>query len=223
MIAVIYIGEPRYRDLTRLNHETLFDQLRSNWPIQTYDFTHGAWDRSRCPFELSGQIQVWDWYESVAKITEPYVIKLRTDVWFGPGAVQAVLSELTNIVSGAQDISYLGAELYEDFATEYNRILAGKMVKIQDYCVIADKRRVRPQQEVYNEMLTGKQYKSGNRTWRYLATDHSRCYSVRCQMYLVRDHPREVTDWQIGYDFVRSFDKCDKAQAWWELNRPVKC
>jgi len=220
MIAIVYIGESRFRSMTQDNHEQLLSLLRSNWPIQVYDFTHGAWDRSHCPYALSGQIQVWDWYQASQRITENIIIKLRTDIWFGTGAADAVLKEVGNIIDGNQDISYIGSEMYESFGSVYEKVAVPTIFKVQDFCIVADRRRIRSEEAVMDQLTNGKQFKSGNRTWQFLIDEPERAWSVRCQMFLVRNYYQNPTEWQVAYDFIQQFGKCEKAMAWWELKRP---
>ena len=221
MITFFYIGESRFRNFTVTNHDKMFNVIRSNWPIQVVDYTHTMWDRSHCPFDRSGAIQVWDYYQVLKNIETDIVIKLRTDIWFDDSCHQAILSELGKIVDGEQDVSFLGAEMYNSFDAVYERIPVPNVFKVQDYMIMADRRRLRSEEAVMDDLTNGKPFKSGNKTWQFIIDNPERAYTVRCQMFLVRKAHPNLTTWQVGYDFIEDLGKCDQALAWWELNRPI--
>ena len=221
MITFFYIGESRYSALTVTNHDKLFNVIRSNWPIEVLNYTHTMWDRSSCPFDRSGAIQVWDYYQVLKQIETNIVIKLRTDIWFDESCYDAVLSEIGKVVDGEQDISFMGAEMYNSFDAVYERVPVPSIPKVQDYCIIADRRRLRKEEDVMNDLMYGKPFKSGNKTWQFIIDNPERAWSVRCQMFLVRKPHANLTTWQVGYDFIEDLGKCDQAMAWWELNRPI--
>jgi len=221
MITFFYIGEPRFREHTVTNHEKLFEIVRSNWPMQVLDYTHLFYDRELCPFDRSGAIQVWDFYKVLENVKNHIVVKLRTDVWFDETAYDVVLQELTKIISGEHDISFIGSELFRSFDQEYERIRVPLVPKVQDFVVIADKRKIKSQDLAMHDLEHGKPFKSGNRTWQFIIADEERAYTIRCQMFLVRQNHAELNTWQVAYDFIRDFKKCEKALAWWELKKPI--
>lgn len=221
MITLFYIGEARFRDVTKQNHEECFDKFRSNWPIEVLDYTHDTWDRSSCLFDRSGAIQLWDFYQCIDRIKSDIVVKLRTDVYFGPGSIDALVSEVAKIFDNEQDSSFLGSEMRQDFDATYNKIRAQEVPKIQDFVVAAHRRGLRPEQDVMNDLTNGKPFKSGNKTWHFVYKPDSRAWTVRTQMTLVRKEYLQPDWWQIHYDYLIDCRDVDQAITWANLNKSI--
>lgn len=220
MITVFYIGEARFADITRTNHEQLFDLLRQNWPIEIMDFTHHTWDRSACPFDRSGAIQIWDFYQCLKKVKSDIVIKLRTDIFFGPGSAEAVLKEVSKIVNDEQDSSFIGGEWRHSYDEIYRSTPAVEESKVQDFIVAAHRRGLRSEEDVMHQLNTGKPFKSGSKTWHAVYLPESRAHTVKCQMSLVRQHYDVPEWWQVTYDYLRTCRGVDESITWWLLNKP---
>jgi hypothetical protein len=221
MITFFYIGEARFRDETISNHEYLFNLFRSNWPIEILDFTHDKWDRSHCPFDRSGAAQVWDFYQVLNKVNSDIVVKLRTDVYFGPKAAEVVLSEVGKIVENEIDVSLIGSEFRQHFDTTYITTLAISEPKVQDFVVAAHRRGLNSEENVMDLLTTGKPFKSGNKTWHFVYKPEARAYTVKCQMALVRKHYKDPNYWQVGWDYLQDYRDVEKALTWWTLQRPL--
>ena len=221
MITFFYIGEARFSDVTRQNHEELFNLFRSNWPIEILDYTHDKWDRSACPFDRSGAIQVWDFYQVLSQVQTDIVVKLRTDVFFGPGAAEAVLHEVNRIYNNEIDVSLLGSEFREHFDQTYVARPAVEEPKVQDFVVAAHRRGLNSEETVMELLTTGKLFKSGNKTWHFVYHPDSRAYTVKCQMALVRKSYQNPNWWQIGYDYLLDCRDVDRALTWWTIRRPL--
>lgn len=219
MIALVYIGEPRYKEFTRTNHEHMLDLLRQNWPVTVYNFTWDNLDRSACTYELSGQRQVWDFYTALNHIQEDIIVKVRTDIWFGEGAADALLQEVSQIVEQNHDVSFIGAEFFEAYDQTYQRVPVEQVAKVQDFCVVVNRKHIADYNTVMDKLSNGKQFKSGNKTWQFILTEDSRAYTVRGQFYLVRNDQAD-SEWQIGWDFINQYNKCDEAVTYWILRRP---
>jgi hypothetical protein len=220
MIGIFYIGEPRFPDIGRANHEKLWNRLRENWPIQIYDYTwNKAWPRN-CPSDLAGVIQVWDFYQALSRMSEKYIIKMRTDVWLSDAAVDVILKEMSMIVNNENDLAYIGMELVTDFAENYNRIPAQGFPKVQDFVICANRAKISPTDAPLWEGQNLKKLKSGNRTFRLLMLPETRAYTVRTHMPLIRGNYQHPDEWQITYDFVSQYKKADAAVAWWTLKAP---
>lgn len=220
MIGLFYIGEARHRELGLYNHEKLYNRLREHWPIKIYDFTWGVWPRD-CPSDLAGVVQVWDFYQALSRVQETYIIKARTDVWFTDYAVDAVVKEMSDIVDGNNDLSYIGMELVTDFDKPYNRIPAQGIPKVQDFVICANRHGINPTDQQLWEGTNIKKLKSGNRTYRTLMRPDTRAVTVRTQMPLLRKHYENPNDWQITYDFVSEYHKVETAEAYWRNQKPV--
>ena len=212
MIGIFYIGEPRFADIGRANHEKLWNKLRENWPIQIYDYTwNRAWPRN-CPSDLAGVVQVWDFYQALSRMSEKHIIKMRTDVWLSDAAVDVILKEMSMIVNNENDLAYIGMELVTDFGETYNRIPAQGFPKVQA--------KISPTDAPLWESQNLKKLKSGNRTFRLLMLPETRAYTVRTHMTLIRGNYQHPDEWQITYDFVSEYHKVTAAVAWWALKNP---
>jgi hypothetical protein len=221
MIGIFYIGEPRFADIGRANHEKLWSRLRENWPIQIYDYTwNKAWPRN-CPSDLAGVVQVWDFYKALSLMSEKYIIKMRTDVWLSDAAVDVIFKELSMIIDNENDLSYIGMELVNDFGENYNRIPAQGFPKVQDFVICANRTKISSTDAPLWDGQNIKKLKSGNRTFRLLMLTETRAYTVRTHMPLIRHNYQQTDEWQLTYDFVSQYKKADAAVAWWMLKKPI--
>lgn len=220
MIGVFYIGEPRFADLGRANHEKLWKRLEQHWPIHIYDYTwNQAWPRN-CASDLAGVVQVWDFYQALSRVSEQYIIKMRTDVWLSDAAADVVVKEMQMIINNENDLAYIGMELVTDFGTNYNRIPAQGFPKVQDFVICANRERIANSDAPLWESQNIKKLKSGNRTYRLLMLPETRAYTVRTHMPLIRKNYASVDEWQLTYDFVSQYHKSQEAVAWWLQQRP---
>lgn len=223
MIAVFYIGEARYQEVSRNNHDLLFQELRSCWPITVYDFTQPRIDRTGCRRpDVSGVVQVWDFYHALDAIPEQVVIKLRTDIWFTEIAAGVVAKECYRITEGELDVSYIGMELGTDYAANYTRVDVRDSAKVQDFAVVADRRGIRSKDSALENLDADAKAHSGNRSFRHLLDEHTRAVTVRTHMPLLRKHYDQPTDWQVTMDFVSGYSKkAQAALAYWTQQRPM--
>lgn len=222
MIAVIYLGAAKFRDYTRINHEMLFNQLRSNWPITIYDYTDSNIDWKSWPAVENTKVQeVHSFLQVLDRVSEKVVIKLNTDVWFTPQAQEAVLQETMSIANGITDACFIGMELSEDFAVDYHRIKIEKTVKIQDTVVIAHTDRINKGVIAQQEIEQDRKAHSRNRAYRHLVAKDSNAVSIHTQLPVVCDDRLPANDYDITMAYVNAFgNRTPKARMFWTLKRP---
>ena len=222
MIAVIYIGPDRFRDFTRNNHEILFNELRSNWPIGVYDFTSSVIDRSRLAYQGTPDTQdVFDFYLGADATQAKYVIKIRTDAWFTSSAIQVMTQELSNIVYGNLDLCFVGMELSEDYATDYARLVVDKTVKLQDSVVMANMTRINPVDVALPNLIDDRKAVSTNRAFRHLISPTTQVISVHTQLPLVVDNYLDPDDKQITLAYINTYgERMPAARTYWTLRTP---
>ncbi len=186
-IALFYIGQSRYADIGRSNHEKLLEKLRKNFNVVVYNFTQPILDRAKCPFPENdtgaARIQIWDFYESLKIISERYVIKIRTDVWLTDSGIEVLIEELNDIIAGKQRISYLGMETKNYYKEIKLKLPVGKG-KIVEYIVIADKNYIKNDENSMYELQNGKlsRLRSGNSTWKVIRNSHDIAFTTFCQI-----------------------------------------
>lgn len=225
-IALLYIGMPRFKDIGKSNHKLLIDALQQKWPVVEYDYLQPNLDRSLCPFPANdtgaARIQIWDFYESLQYVNEQIVIKLRSDIWFSKSSIDAVIKEIELIISGKQDISYLGCDTSNNFSEKYFKIPT-KKGKILDLVIIVNKDKIKKKDQALTELQTGKlaHLRSGNSTWKVLTTPWTVSYKVFCQIYIIRKDQVELNDWTMGYHYIDYYlpDTVQQAKQWWLNNK----
>ena len=193
-VAVLYIGHPRFKDLSMLNHKKLIDTISMDFKVTIYDFTQPILDRAECPFTSSGGIQLWDFYTSVDKIEEDIIIKIRTDLFFTDSSIKTIISELKQIVNKEITVSFLGLGLLSEhvdsgiYKEEYYSYTYRKSGKVLDWIVIADKKFISTKEVVFEDLTTGKSSRngSGNYTWKLIVNPRVTANVVSCHTALIR-------------------------------------
>lgn len=216
MISIIYTGEKRFPDIGLPNHEKIISKLREKYPVNIHWFTSDVINRQQSPWKhqpagASGALQVWDFVDSSSKVSDDIVIRLRTDTYFASSAIDVVLKEIDLIVDGLQDMAFFGMEIIDDYAETYKKIKIADIpsTHIQDFAFAVRKSTMQDTDIIYNKILSraeGKQV-SGNKLFRDIIKDMSRAYTIRGQVYLIRKQPEQLTDVQIGFDFLNNYGK----------------
>jgi hypothetical protein len=193
-VAILYIGHPRFKDLSMLNHKKLIDTISMDFKVTIYDFTQPILNRSDCLFTSSGGIQLWDLYTSVDKIKEDVIIKIRTDLFFTDSSIITIVSELKQIAYNQIDVSFLGlgvlsehvdSELYKEKFYSYTYQKTGKVL---DWIVIFDKKFISHKNFVFEQLTSGKSSRngSGNYTWKLIVKSPLDTNVVCCHTALIR-------------------------------------
>jgi hypothetical protein len=210
MIGIVYLGSKVFADYTRSNHERLFNELRSNWPITVYDFSS--------TMIHTGPDYVKQFYHAADNLSERILIKLEKSQWITAAALPVIISECSMIADNQLDISYLGMELSEDYATDYARHAVDKTIKIQDAVVIANIDRCKPSNQALLKMSEDRKATSSNRAWRHLIDEHTRAVTVHTQLPMVIDDflPQEDTPITTAYVNVYG-QRTPAARTYWIL------
>ena len=193
-VAILYIGHPRFKDLSVLNHKKLIDAISIKFKVIIYDFTQPILDRSECPFISSGGIQLWDFYTSVDEIKEDVIIKIRTDLFFTDSSIIAIISELTQIAYNQIDVSFLGLGLLSEhfdsgvYKEEFYSYTYQKTGKVLDWIIIVDKKFISTKEAVFEDLTTGKSSRNGggNYTWKLIVKSPLDTNIVCCHTALIR-------------------------------------
>ena len=225
-IAIVYIGLPRFKELGFNNHRHLLDKLKERWDVVEYDFLQPKLDRSDCPFPANdtgaARIQIWDFYKALDLVKEKIVVKLRSDIWFSQSSINAIISEINLIVSGEQDISYMGCDSSFNFSEKYVKMPI-KKGKVLDLVVIVNRDKIRKKEIALQDLQQGKlaHLRSGNSTFKVLTTPQAISVKVFCQIYIIRKDLENATDWQVGWDFLNYYtpDSVVDAINWWVANQ----
>ena len=224
MIAVVYLGSSKFRNYTRINHENLFNQLRSNWPITVYDYTDSAVNWAQWPVCDNHELQeVWSFMEVSQRLSEKVIIKLCTDVWFTPVSQNVVVQEVQNVAQGSNDVCFIGMELSEDFAVDYQKITVSKTVKIQDTVIIASTPRINPSDTAMLALQHDHKAVSRQRAYRHIVPKNGNAVSVHTQLPLVCDDRLPTNDYDITLAYVNAVgNRAPKARMFWTLKQPPK-
>ena len=208
-LGIFYTGEERFREQTKANHQHLLDLISNQHRTQVYWFTQPNFDRAACPYYeterfRSGGIQIWDFVSAAEQMTEPVIIKMRTDVWFAKSCINVVLEMISRVMSKEFDLVYLGSELYENFDAICN-VESANIDKIQDFVIIARKDAINNLSETVDRYMHMKPNKSGNKVFQALIKKPEKSITVRCQMYLMRKIPEQLIDGEVAYGFVERY------------------
>ena len=242
LMAIFYTGDKRHNlEIAKQNHQQLFDRLRQFIDINIYWFTKDDPIRGACPYEegdpnadtayrrgQGGGIQVWDFVRACDKTTEPYVMRLRTDVWFTPSSIDVICSEVKEIIEGRSDIAYLGSDWIHENAGKINQklvVIDGVAPGVQDFVIIANRSKMKPGKQVieYINGLNPKKRRSGNNLFKLLipmtTTEEGlyfqeiSAYRILCQIWLIRKtYSTYPTDNDVCKDYIQSYILDDKSE-----------
>ena len=241
-IAIFYTGDRRHNlEITKQNHQRLFDQIEQIADINIYWFTKDDSARGVCPYEegdpnldtayrrgQGGGIQVWDFVRGCERTTEPYVMRLRTDVWFTDSSIDIICEEVKNILAGRTDIAYFGSDwIHENAGKVYQKLVVIDRIAggVQDFVIIANRTRMKPGPEVidYVTSLAAKKRRSGNNLFKLLIPmrvtedglyfQEIDAFRILCQIWLVRktysEYPRDL---EVCKDYIQSYILDDKSE-----------
>ncbi len=241
-LAIFYTGDKRHNlELTKLNHQKLFDKIKSICDYNLYWFTKDDPNRGTCPFEegnihedtiyrrgQGGGIQVWDFVRACNNTTEPYVMRLRTDVWFTDTSIDIICDEIKEIIKGNTDIAYLGSDwIHENAGKIFQKLIVidGVAPGVQDFVIIANRSKMKPGNEVvdYITGLNPKKRRSGNNLFKLLipmkVTEDGLYYQeisafrILCQIWLVRQTYTEYpSDEEVCRDYIQSYILDNKSE-----------
>lgn len=223
-IGLFYIGHRRFPEIGLPNHHDLIRRLEAILPVNIYDFSKPLGSNTS-PYNEGGGIQVWDFTESANKITDQYLIKLRTDLWLTPSSIDCIVDGMQMIIEGSIDAEFYGSNWTEFLGHTRSRYPIQERSWVQDFVVAARRSVLRSKSAVY-ENLDG--FKSstracGTKVFKVITNNDVVANNVMCQIYLVRKHYDEVDPWQIGYDYIASYPKQWKmpdALPWYMSTRP---
>lgn len=224
-IGAFYIGQQRFADIGKPNHQALFDALRQLLPLNIYDFSKLPNTVTECPFKESGGVQVWDFIEATNKIQDQYIIKLRTDLWFTPSSINCIVDGMQRIIQGTVDAEFYGSNWAEFLGHENSRFPIQDRPWVQDFVVSARRSVLRTPQQVLKDLYNCKPSTRlcGTKVYRSITNSDVTANNVMCQIYLIRKHYDQVDPWQVGLDYILSYEKQHKmpnAVPWYLSTKP---
>ena len=222
MFAVVYTGMPRYGNYTAMNHERMFHALRSNWPISIYNYTHPKINRSHYPnVEHTEILEVYDLYQALNNVSEPCVIRLRTDLWFTDSSIDVMIQECSLIADRKLDVSFIGMELSEDYATDYKRYMVDKSIKLQESVIVARVDKLQPDTIALPSLEQDRKAVSVNRALRHIIKPNTQAATVHTQLPLVVDDYVEPDDRQLTMAYINVYgERMPAARTYWTLRTP---
>jgi hypothetical protein len=220
MIAIFYIGDERYPEIGLPNHQALIEEIQNLAPTNVYHFTKSWLGRGQCPWIEGGANQVWDFMESVNRTTEPIVVKLRTDLWFTESSVQAVITELKELLAGNIDAAFFGSNWADYLGHTHTRQDCKNTTVVQDFVVMARRECLYDKDIVYAYLnrTNSSNRACGTKVFKSILESQTLAVNVFCQIYLIRKSYEIVDPWQVGYDYITSYPKqwkMPKAVPWY--------
>lgn len=221
-IALMQIGLDRFINTTRENHKKLYTILDNKYGIKIYDFYRKG-PNPKCPFNLSGKVQVYDYMTSKDQITDDIIIKIRSDVYFTDTSIKVICDEIDNVLLKESDIVYLGIDFLLDYNSKHRRENARtvKGHKVTDFVIIARKNKLADTDTVIEILKNSVKDKSGNKTFNLIMNEEAVATKTSTQMYLVRKDYNTYDNWQIYWDWVKEYRKADHAQEWVKNNAEI--
>ena len=210
MIGIFYTGEKRFENISKNNHQKLFEKISKLDKINLYYFTQPELDRNLCSFKntehyRSGGIQTWDFLTAAEMLSEEIIIKIRTDVWIANSCYQTIIRAINDVKNKKIDIAFLGSELYESYQEKDQQIDVDLTDKIQDFIIVARKDKLENKLKFIDEYTSKKPIKSGNKIFKYIIKKDANAVTIRCQMYLIRKEPIKLIDGEIAWGFVERY------------------
>jgi hypothetical protein len=244
MLAIFYTGDVRHNtEITYANHKKLFDEIEKIVPVNVYFFTRDDPERGVCPYDppeqidhdnayrrgQGGAVQLWDFLRGVQRTNEPYVMRVRTDLWFTDSSIEIICNEIKELVAGNGDIFYFGSDwVNQNAGLIYNKspVNIDLDKTIQDFMILASRDKLVPFDlciENINKVVPNKR-RSGNKMFRYLVLvdegssmpriQYSNPFRILCQIWLVRKTYTEYpTDDEVCKDYIQSYIADDKAKV----------
>ena len=239
MIDVVYTGDIRHNQSIRSkNHQMFFDRLKD---YQIHKFYNGDGEKkfTNCPFVRGGNdaywhpdnlrrgqgggVQVWQYTNAVRLTKNPYIIRMRNDLWFTKSSIDVIMSELNKILNGENDVTYLGSNWLDgEMGAEYE--VRKKFKVVEDFMIIAKRDKLLSFDDTMKELTSLKpnDLRSGNKCFKIITKDRKR--KVLCRMFLTRQTYKDYpTDKQVCYDYLLSYcnsrdgvDKMKPALDWLE-------
>jgi hypothetical protein len=225
MIAVVFIGLARYTQTTNQNHEKVLGILDKKFGIKRYNFYRNE-PIVGCPFIRTGTIQVYDFIESLEKVTEDIVVKFRSDIYFTDTSIDVLVSEIEKIIKKENDLAYIGLDFNDSYDQKYARFDARKVDKVTDFVIIAKKSLI-PNKSYIIQFLHDCEKNpvvssSGNYTYFVLINEKTKAAKISTQLYLVRKEYESCENWQIYYDWCSQYKiKSPFAYEWVENNKKI--
>jgi len=248
MLAIFYTGDVRHNtEIAYANHKKLFDEIEKIIPIKVYFFTRDDPERGICPYDppeqidhdnsyrrgYGGAVQLWDFLRGVQRTTEPYVMRVRTDLWFTESAIEIICNEIKELIAGQGDIFYFGSDwINQNAGLVYNKspVYAEVDKTIQDFMILASRDKLVPFDECIenvNQIVPNKR-RSGNKMFRYIIrfnnikgeegsttrVQYSKPFRILCQIWLIRKtYTESPTDNEVCKDYIQSYIADDKAKV----------
>lgn len=221
MIAVVYIGQNRFRKTTVDNHKLFLNRLKTFIDYKIYDFS--GHPRNNCPYnpeilEQRGNLQVWDLASCLDKITEDVILKIRTDLWFTNSSIDTIINETQKVLSNEHDVSFLGHNFKRTFAEKY--LVEKDITKednVRDLVVILRKSKIHSSEQILENVRNFGHVRSGNKIHGQILKQETKAVNIYCQLYLVRESlPRNIDPWTVCFKFVDSWNpkKAKEAMDW---------
>ena len=245
MIDVVYTGDIRHNQTIRSkNHQMFFDRLKD---YQIHEFYNGDGEKDflPCPYNRGGKdaywhpdnlrrgqgggVQVWQYINAVRLTKNPYIIRMRNDLWFTKSSIDVIMSELNKILNGENDVAYLGSNWLDgEMGVEYQ--VKNKFKVVEDFMIIAKRDKLLSYDDTIKELnsLRPNDLRSGNKCFKEITKNKRR--KILCRLYLTRQTYEEYpNDKQVCYDYLLSYcnsrdgvDKMKPALDWLESFEPWK-
>lgn len=245
MIAVFYTGDHRHNmEITLQNHERLLSRLRAIAPVNVYWFTRNDPQRGICPYDpppgypdpdnnyrrgQGGAVQVWDFMRGVERTQEPYLLRLRTDVWFTDSSIDIICREVKEVINNDYGIAFFGSDWVNQTAGTVDMKLEVQVnyePHVQDFAIFARRDSLKSFNDVIEHLniLAPNKRRSGNKTFRYIVPQKLigpgvqeqtvATYRILCQIWLVRqDYNEYPNDMHVCKDYIQSYIFDAKAKA----------
>ena len=219
MIAVVYTGLPRFGDQTFENHKLLIDNLSQLFEVVTYNFTTTNF-RLNCPFdpldsEVRGNLQCWDFADSLEKISQSIIIKLRTDLVLTPSSIRVIIKEVTKIVYGENSVAFLGLEVKRHYSEEC--VLEKVSSAVLDFVIVAHRNKINSSIEI-KQLLVKNKYAWGHHAFINLIKEHDVAFNVHSRIFIIRKEYDKIANWEWmafeDYFLSRPFKKVRNALEW---------
>ena len=122
MIDVVYTGDIRHnQEFIKKNNQPFFDKLKEITEFKIHDFTNpnGEKDFTPCPFDRGGPdiapikyydrkfqrrgqggaVQVLQFMNAVELTENPFILKMRTDVWLTKDSIEVLIKEIKRVLN----------------------------------------------------------------------------------------------------------------------------
>jgi len=206
IIAITYIGEPRFQNELKDNHNKFFDLLRlGGIELNIYNFTSKKFTHHNSLIS-----QMLNTYNALEKINgENIVIRMRTDLFISESIFKELIDEIKKIINNEYKLLFVGRG-QRSGSQELKNLKCFEKKKashaagwIPDWMIIFNK-EILISKKIFLQKIKYKippDWYKGNKLFNKMLTGENGVYLADCTTFIARGKLIEITEKEIAYNY----------------------